>query len=326
MNRRAASYPAVSVVMPLYNKEREVARAIASVFGQTFRDFELLVVDDGSTDRGAQTVASLGDERMRLIRQANAGVSSARNRGVREAQSDLVAFLDADDEWAPEFLETVLRLKARFPSCTVMATSYRMRQANGSERSALLRGTPVHPWEGVLDDYFLLASLSDPPLCSSAVAVYRGALDAIGGFPLGVRSGEDLLTWARLAVAGSIAYSSYQGAVFWLPEDVRSRPGRFDDAEDLVGRELASLLVEAPPERVPGLRSYLGRWHEMRAVIALQRCRRGECLRETHRSARYCGFGKKQAAIALLACLPGVFPAVVYVWLKNIRTTTRLPG
>ena len=98
------SRPAVSVVIPLYNKDKYIARALDSVFGQTCQDFEVIVVDDGSTDNGAEIVRSYKDRRLRFIRQANAGPGAARNHGIQESRAPLLAFLDADDEWLPEFL------------------------------------------------------------------------------------------------------------------------------------------------------------------------------------------------------------------------------
>jgi glycosyltransferase involved in cell wall biosynthesis len=99
----------VSVVIPLYNKAPHVGRALRSVSAQTFRDFEVVVVDDGSTDGGAREVEASGDARVRLVAQANAGPGAARNRGVGEARGRLLAFLDADDEWLPGFLEEAVR-------------------------------------------------------------------------------------------------------------------------------------------------------------------------------------------------------------------------
>jgi Glycosyl transferase family 2 len=96
------------VIVPLYNKALFVLRCLDSIFAQTFGDFELIVVDDGSTDEGADLVSRIDDTRVRLIRQANAGPGAARNRGLAEAVGEYVAFLDADDEWQSTFLEKSL--------------------------------------------------------------------------------------------------------------------------------------------------------------------------------------------------------------------------
>ena len=96
----------ITVIVPLYNKASTIVRALKSVVDQTFQDFELIVVDDGSTDGGAELVdRHLADSRLRLLRQENAGPGAARNRGVRESTSHYIAFLDADDELLPDFLQ-----------------------------------------------------------------------------------------------------------------------------------------------------------------------------------------------------------------------------
>ena len=99
--------PAVSIVLPTFNRVDVIGRALDSVRQQTFGDFELLVIDDGSTDGTAELVAGLGDPRIRVVRQANAGVYVARNLGLREACGRWITFLDSDDAWAPQFLELV---------------------------------------------------------------------------------------------------------------------------------------------------------------------------------------------------------------------------
>src|SRR5688572_28062706 len=98
----SAGTPAVSVVIPVYNRPDAVRRAIQSVLGQTDQDFEIIVVDDGSTEAVAAAVASIPDRRVRLIRHdRNRGGSAARNTGIRASKAPLVAFLDSDDEWMP---------------------------------------------------------------------------------------------------------------------------------------------------------------------------------------------------------------------------------
>ena len=117
--------PLVSVIIPLYNKDRFIARAIDSVFAQTCRDFEVIVVDDGSTDNGPEVVRKYKDPRLRLIRQSNAGPGIARNRGVKESSANYIAYLDADDEWMPEFLQTSLSNLRNNPDCALsIANNY----------------------------------------------------------------------------------------------------------------------------------------------------------------------------------------------------------
>ena len=91
----------ISVVIPLYNKEKQIANTLRSVFAQTYTDYEIIVVNDGSTDNSVAVVESLNDPRIRLIHQKNAGVSAARNRGIEEARGEYIALLDGDDEWKP---------------------------------------------------------------------------------------------------------------------------------------------------------------------------------------------------------------------------------
>src|ERR1700690_1106881 len=186
----------VSVIMPLYNKELYVERAIRSVLAQSFEDFELIVVNDGSTDNGPEKVRAVKDVRIRIIEQSNAGVSAARNRGIGQAQADLIAFLDADDEWEKDYLETIMRLRDKFPSCGVFATSYFILTEDGKKRRAIIRGLPEKFSESILNNYFFVAAQSDPPLWTSAVAITKHAINSAGGFPVGITAGEDLLTWA----------------------------------------------------------------------------------------------------------------------------------
>ncbi len=180
----------ISVVIPLYNNVNEVGRALRSVFSQTTSGFEIVVVNDGSTDGGDEAVKAMRERGIRLVNQTNKGVSAARNRGIAEAKGDLIAFLDADDEWKPDFLETILRLRKHFPDCSLFATHYVYMETDGTLRVPILRRITPGNWEGVLPNYFDTASHSDPPVWSSAVAVDRSALLSIGGFPEGVSIGE----------------------------------------------------------------------------------------------------------------------------------------
>jgi glycosyltransferase involved in cell wall biosynthesis len=285
--RQSERKPLISIVIPLYNKEKEVLRAINSVLSQTVKDFEVIVVNDGSTDKGPGIVRSISDPRIRVIDQDNAGVSAARNRGIEAANTDLITFLDADDEWEPEFLETILWLEREFPDCSVFATSYFFVNRDGIKSPAVVRGLPKDFQKGILKDYFIIAAKSDPPLWTSAIAVKKSAILDVGGFPEGIVSGEDLLTWARLASKFDIAYYVEPKAFFWKSDSFSIRPSRRPNIPDLVGKELSLLFKTGNFQKVKGLKKYLALWHRMRAIFFIQIHERLNSLREIRLSFGY---------------------------------------
>lgn len=308
----------VSVVMPLFNKEKEVARAIDSTLAQRMSDFELIVVDDGSTDSGPEIVRGYRDPRIRMVSQANAGVSVARNRGIALARAELIAFLDADDQWDPTFLVTILYMTLRFPECSVFATSYYIANTKIGTRRAVLRGLPPNFSEGILQRYFEVASQSDPPLWSSAIAVRGAAIRAIGGFPVGVATGEDLLTWAKLAVEYKIAYSIAPLATFWEPEGVSSRPGRVPALPDRVGEELAQLIDRRGFAPAAGLTNYVAHWHRMRGVIFLRLADSRSARAELRMAMHVAGVRGRLFALFLISLFPGPSARFFYETMKRL--------
>lgn len=189
--------------MPLYNKAPYVRKAVESVVGQTRRDWELIVVDDGSTDGGGDIVTSIADPRIRLVRQENAGVSAARNRGVAlsgEAafRSPYICFLDADDWWEPTFLEEMAALIERYPDAGIYGTSYWIVK-NGRKRLAPI-GVEEGFAEGEINYCQVYARTLCMPLTSITVCIPRRVFDEVGGFPEGITLGEDFLLWLRIAI------------------------------------------------------------------------------------------------------------------------------
>ena len=310
--------PLISIVMPLYNKEKEVDRAIRSALSQTVTDFELIVINDGSTDNSLDVVRSCRDERIRIIDQANQGVSAARNRGISEAKADLVAFLDADDEWKPDFLETIMKLVSTFPEASVFATGYTIKQIGIGERSSLIRGLPNLFSEGILMDYFAVAAQSDPPLWTSAVAVKKEAITSIGGFPVGVTAGEDLLTWARLAMKYKIAYSIKPVALFWMPLSLADRPECVPQNPDIVVLKLEELRQQSGQENA-SLKAYIALWHRMRATIFIRMGAKKEALQELSRSIRLAGINANLMILLFVSVLPVKFGLALYNVLKRWR-------
>lgn len=178
-----------SVVIPLYNKELSVEQTINSVLNQSFEHFEIIVVDDGSTDSSLNVVRGISDVRLKIVEKSNGGVSSARNRGVREATYEWIAFLDGDDLWAANHLETIFRMIQTFPNENVFCTSY-------------LKSTTKTRFAGtdsvkVISDYFEEA-IKGHFFWTSIAVINRRVFDKIGLFKETLSRGEDLELWARI--------------------------------------------------------------------------------------------------------------------------------
>jgi glycosyltransferase involved in cell wall biosynthesis len=211
----------ISVVIPLYNKELSIQRAINSVLNQTEQDFEIVVVNDGSTDKSAQLVEDMADDRIRLIHQENAGVSVARNRGVSEARSELIAFLDADDEWEPCFINTILELQYLFPQEAAYATSYWFQKNDGEKYQSKCERLFSTEQRFVIADLlkFLRVGL---PFNSSSFAVKKNVFHEIGGFEPGIKYKEDVEFWIRLSLSNNIAFNKTPLAIYHLDSENRA--------------------------------------------------------------------------------------------------------
>ena len=194
-----------SIVIPLYNKAPYIATAVESVLAQSFTDFEVIVVDDGSNDGGAELVAKITDPRLRLIRQANAGVSAARNSGISLARAEWVAFLDADDWLHPSYLAILLHVQQTHPEVDTVASDHvRVPHADGkwpSQWSVIENDPEVE----IITD-LPKRWMSGPTLSASSVIVRAAQLQKMQPcFPLGESRGEDLDLWFRLAEHSPIA-------------------------------------------------------------------------------------------------------------------------
>ena len=276
----------ISVVIPLYNKESQIANTLRSVLRQTYKDFEIVVVDDGSTDHSVDEVKKVNDSRIRIISQENGGVSEARNRGIHEAKGEYIAFLDADDEWHQEYLSTQNQLINSYSECSVFATNYQYSDSKGRFIPAKIKQLPFTGSSGILSNYFTIASRSTPPLWTSAIVVTKKAITSIVGFPNNIKSGEDLLTWARLACKYQIAYSCLIRATFIYNEDLfnEDQKNRQVSVRDEVGTGLVELMHIYKTE---GLREYIALWYKMRTRIALSKNQRSLALKEGLKSLKY---------------------------------------
>jgi glycosyltransferase involved in cell wall biosynthesis len=193
-----------SVVVPLFNKQSVVLDTINSVINQNYQNFELIVVNDGSTDRSLDIVNQNFDGRVKVVDQSNAGVAAARNAGVKHAKGDWVAFLDADDLWASEHLSHLDELIKTVPDVVMVSSSsrkvppkFQLSQVKNTESD--YRYTT---------SFFKRESQVNFPVNSSSVAVKRKVLSKLGGF-LPYSSGEDVEMWARVALTGRVCISNF---------------------------------------------------------------------------------------------------------------------
>ena len=296
----------ISVVIPLYNKEKQIRKTLETVLSQTFQDFEIVIVNDGSTDGSVDEVLELKDERIHLFHQTNAGVSAARNRGIKEAKGEYIAFLDADDEWKNKYLETQYNLTKQFKGCSVFATNYVFRKSNENLVPTIIRRIRYKECTGELDNYFEVASCSHPPLWTSAVMVTKEAIQEIGGFPVGIKSGEDLITWAKLACRYSIAYTKEALAIFNEgPEhSIENKPTRPHDNNDYVAEELIKLLSTSNKNLYPSFKKYISLWYKMKVSVYVRLGNINGVWRYGLKSLKFNWFNYKIYLMMIIVLLP----------------------
>ena len=195
-----------SVVIPLYNKEHYIEATIQSVLSQTCQDFEVLVVDDGSRDNSLALARKFESERVRIIPQENQGVSVARNTGILNAQGEFICFLDADDEWRPDYLATIDDLTVKYPDSAIFVTAYAVNMGNGK----INYSTRLEPETGCLPSYWLTLAKGYDFVWTSATTMRRDTLMEAGLFKPGEKIGQDLDMWARVArINPRVAYSNH---------------------------------------------------------------------------------------------------------------------
>jgi glycosyltransferase involved in cell wall biosynthesis len=295
------------VVTALYNKAPFVERTIESVLGQSFGNWRLYVVDDGSTDDGADRVSRYADPRITLIRQKNAGVGPARNAGIAAGSAPWVAFLDADDIWTPSHLAELDRLRQTYPDATLIGTA--ITRFTGDPPAADTREGRFR-----LSRYFHEMARGRPPLYTSSAAISRKTLDRLGAFkPL--NGNEDVELWARLAVHGTVAVSTRRTVFYRL--DTGGITDQGDRQKTLIGpmrREDMSSTIPTLDQLLPSitdpqLRRDVLEYIDSRVGVHLVKAvRYGHTAYARHCRSLMAGKPRGQARIAaFLAALP---PAV----------------
>lgn len=226
-----------SVIIPLYNKAPYVAKAIYSVIEQTYINWELIVIDDGSQDDSLKVVEELRrtdlldvekQGRFRLVLQTNVGVATTRNRGVGLAMGDYVCFLDADDWWAPAFLQQMKDLIEEFPTAGIYGHAYWYHK-NGKDRPIFIGPTDV-PYRGTINYCKIYSQRNYMPLTSISVAMSKEIFDKLGGFNPNLSLGEDFDLWIRIALRYPVVVNNTPLAYYNQDVDVNNRAiGRLHD-------------------------------------------------------------------------------------------------
>lgn len=196
--------PFFSVIIPLYNKESYIEKTLNCVLNQSFSDFEVIIVDDGSTDGSVSIVKQINDGRIRLFHQENQGVSVARNKGMELSESDYFCFLDADDEWENDFLETFYKTITKFSEYKVFSAAIKIETDNKviPARYALKNHIEGNYY---IENFFQASTLSSI-LWTSCAVFHKSVFHKSGIFDISIRSGQDMDLWIRIGVNYKIVF------------------------------------------------------------------------------------------------------------------------
>ena len=197
----------ISVVIPLYNKAHCITRTLKTVLNQTFKEFEIVIVNDGSTDNGASVVKQFNDSRIKIISQKNQGVSVARNVGVENSKYEHIAFLDADDEWLPEYLATMKKAIDQFPDAGMYCCAGKVRNNTGTYSRI------ANKYKGQIREinYF-----ENPHVFThtSATIVSKIAFNKTQGFPTGMRLNQDYALFFSVALITPVIYCGFMLSIY----------------------------------------------------------------------------------------------------------------
>lgn len=275
----------VSIVIPLYNKARYVRRTLDSIAAQTFSDFEVIVVDDGSTDESAAIVAAYADERFRLVSRSNAGPGAARNTGIAEARGEFIAFLDADDEWLPGYLEESARLLDELGAEVATVSFGYIEYPSGLSREKMWRE------RGIRDGVHRVEANTDPSLLVSMLAYMSPCTTMARARVIRKWKGfysedkclfaEDAFLWLKVLLNEAVAFqlkplARLHSEASGLSKNLRGarpvEPFLIDPAEIEAAcppqlRELLPRVLAIRAAKTACMLGYWGHWREARSLM-----------------------------------------------------------
>lgn len=196
--------PYFSVIIPVFNKESFLKETINSVLAQSFTDFELILVNDGSTDKSAAIIKTLNDERIRYFETENGGASVARNFGIDQATATYITFLDADDYWYPDFLQEMFLSIKRYPLEKIFAGAIEIEMP---EKVFPAQYSIEKKPEAQIVNYFD-ASVRTTAICTSCAVFDKSIFGEIGNFDTTIRSGQDTDLWIRMGLHYPVVFVS----------------------------------------------------------------------------------------------------------------------
>lgn len=219
-----------SVVVPLYNKASHIENTIKSVLDQTFTDFEIIIINDDSTDESEAVARRFTDKRIQIFHQKNQGVSVARNFGIEKSKGKLIAFLDADDYWFPNHLKELASLYHNFPNCGIYCSRYNIKTAKNHFQIPYYKGIQ-QSFSGIVKDYFA-SNMPFRITWTSSLAIPKEILESFEGFTPGVTNGQDLELWTKIGVEYPVAITNTITAIY-----------NNDISESLAKRNIASMTL-----------------------------------------------------------------------------------
>lgn len=201
--------PLISVIIPLYNKENFIENTLKSVLSQTFSDFEILVINDGSTDKSEEKVLGFKEAKIRYFSKTNEGVSATRNFGIENAQGEYIAFIDADDIWENDFLENMNNLILSFPNEKVFSGAIKIQIENRvfNAEYSITKESPQ------IVDYFDGSHLNGA-ICTSASVFEKSVFETVGNFDINLKRDEDTDLWIRVGLKFNVVFSWTIGATY----------------------------------------------------------------------------------------------------------------